>query len=96
MPLVLPLVPGQRSTPEAVVVKEVRRCALVVVVVVVLAINVLTTKRCSQRMRRALVVQAKVRGVAKSFELVVVDNAHTGDPVASGVACRSSRRYQTG
>ena len=71
MPLVLPLVPGKRSTPEAVVVKEVRRYTLVI------AISVLTTKRRSQRLRRVrVVVRLKVGGIAEGFELVVVDDAN--------------------
>lgn len=78
MPLVIPLVPGQRTTPEAVVIEEVRRNA---VVVALLAIRVLTTKRCSRRLRRVLVVGLKFSGVAKGFELVVVDHTHARDPV---------------
>jgi len=87
MPLVLPLVPGKRSTPEAVVVKEVRRYALVV------AISVLTTKRRSQRLRRVLVFRLK-GGVAKRFEFVVVDNANARDPMTVRVVRDSCRRYQ--
>jgi hypothetical protein len=88
MPPVLPLVPGKRSTPEAVVVKEVRRYALVV------AISVLTTKRRSQRLRRVLVVWLKVGWVAKRFEFIVVDNANARDPMAARVVCNSCRCYQ--
>jgi len=90
MPLVLPLVPGQRSTPEAVVVKEVQRYVALVVV----AINVLTTKRCSRRMRRDLVFWSEVTGIAKGFELVVEDDANARDLVPSGVFRRGGRRYQ--
>jgi len=87
MPLVLPLVPGKRSTPEAVVVKEVRGYALV-------AISVLTTKRRSQRLRRVLVVRLKVGGVTKRFEFVVVDDTYTRDAMAACVAGYRCGRYQ--
>jgi len=73
MPLVLPLVPGQRTTPKAVVIEEVRRY----VVAALAAISVLTTKRCSRQLSRAF----KVGGVAKCFELVIVDDAYARDPV---------------
>jgi len=87
MPLVLPLVPGERSTPEAVVVKEVRRYALV-------AISVLTTKRRSQRLRRVLVVRLKVGGVTKRFEFVVVDDTNARDAMAARVVRGGCGRYQ--
>jgi hypothetical protein len=90
MPLVLPLVPGQRSTPEAVVVEEVRSYALV-------AIFVLTTKRCSRRLRRVLLFGLRrVGGVTKCFELVVVDDAYARDPVTPVAAsvCRGSSSYE--
>lgn len=74
MPLVLPLVPGQRTTPKAVVVKEVRRYFVTALVGSLL----LTTKRCSQGLRGA-----NVRGVAKRFELVVVDDAYARDTVTA-------------
>lgn len=87
MPLVLPLVPGERSTPEAVVVKEVRRYALV-------AISALTTKRRSQRLRRVLVVRLKVGGVTKRFEFVVVDDTNARDAMAARVVRGGCGRYQ--
>ncbi len=69
MPLVLPLVPGQRTTPKAVVVEEVRRY------LVVGRRFVFTTKQ-SHRLFR-------VRRVAKGFELVVVDDTYARDPVTA-------------
>lgn len=69
MPLVLPLVPGQRTTPKAVVVKEVRRYF------VAGRRFVFTTKQ-SRRLFR-------VRRVAKGFELVVEDDAYARDPVTA-------------
>jgi len=88
MPLVLPLVPGQRTTPKAVVIKEVRRY----VVAALVAIGVLTTKRCSRRLRRAL----KVGGVAKCFELVIEDDAYARDPVTPVAVRASGSSYEVG
>lgn len=88
MPLVLPLVPGQRTTPKAVVVKEVRRYA----VTALAAIIVLITKRCSRRLRRGLGL--KIGGVAKCFEFVVVDDAYARDPVTPAGVRGSGGSYE--
>jgi len=84
MPLVLPLVPGQRTTPETVVVEEVRRFAAAAADALV-AICVLTTKRCSRRLRlrRSL---AEVGRVAKRFELGVEHDAYSRNTVTSFAA----------
>lgn len=78
MTLVLLLVPCEGATPETVVVEEVRGY-----VAGLGAIKVLSSEWRRQLLRRS--VNLRVGGVTKCFELVIVNNTHTGDTVTSAV-----------